>query len=124
MDGNLGQTNIILGIIAAVSVLEAVLIFGAGITMFMVYRRITALINSAEPAMMRVTAILDDAKAVAATVKAETDRVDNAIRSTMHRVDDTVDRVRSNVRSRTSRIVGLVRGARVVLEAMLQSHAA
>ena len=74
--------------------------------------------------MMRVSEILDDAKAVAATVKAETDRVDNAIRSTMHRVDDTVDRVRSNVRSRTSRIVGLVRGARVVLETMLQSRAA
>jgi hypothetical protein len=124
MDGNLGQTNIILGIIAAVSVLEAVLIFGAGIAMFMVYRRITALINSVEPAMIRVNAILDDAKAVAATVKAETDRVDHAIRSTMHRVDDTVDRVRSNVRSRTSRIVGLVRGARVALETMLQSRAA
>jgi len=129
MDGNLGTTNIILGIMAAVSVLEALLIVGVGIALFMVYRRVMTLINSlderyVEPAMMRVNAILDDARTVAATVKAETDRVDHAFQSTMHRVDDTVDRVRSNIRSRTSRIVGFVRGARVVIETMLQSRAA
>jgi len=129
MDGNLGTTNTILGIMAAVSVLEALFIIGAGIAMFLVYRRVMALVDSfderyVEPAMMRVNTILDDARIVAATVKAETQRVDHAINSTMHRVDDTVDRVRSNVRSRTSRIVGFVRGARVALETILQSRAA
>jgi len=39
-------------------------------------------------------------------------------------VDDTADRVRSNVRVKTSRIVGMVRGARVALETMLHSRAA
>ena len=58
------------------------------------------------PAMARVNAILDDVKAVSAKVKEETERVDYAIRSTMDRVDDTADRVRSNVRAKTSRIVG------------------
>ena len=104
MDGNLGQTNIILGIIAAVSVLEALLIFGAGIAMFMVYRRITALMNSAEPAMMRVNAILDDAKAVAATVRAETDRVDNAIRSRPRRTRGA--RNHAAVPRRVTRVAG------------------
>ena len=128
MDGNLGTTNLILGIMAAVSVLEALVLIGAGIAMFKVYRRVTDLFDTADeryvaPAMMRVNAILDDAKSISATVKAETDRVDDAIHSTMHRVDDTVDRVRTNVRSKTSRIVGIVRGARVALEAMLSSAA-
>jgi hypothetical protein len=129
MDGNLGTTNLILGIIAAVSVLEALVLVGAGVAIFLVYRRAMAVVNTMDeryvaPAMLRVNAILDDAKIVSATVKAEANRVDNAIHSTMHRVDDTVDRVRSNVRSKTSRIVGFVRGARVVLETMLNNSRA
>jgi hypothetical protein len=129
MDGNLGTTNLILGIMAAVSVLEALVLIGAGIAMFVAYRRVMDVMNTLDeryvgPAMLRVNAILDDAKSVSATVKAEADRVDYAIHSTMHRVDDTVDRVRSNVRSKTSRIIGFVRGARIAIETMLNSRAA
>jgi hypothetical protein len=127
MDANLGTTNLLLGIMAVVSVLEALLLIGAGIALFMVYRRVMDLVNTLEqrhvaPAMGRVNAILDDVKVVSAKVKEETERVDHAIHSTMDRVDDTVDRVRSNVRAKTSRIVGFVRGLRVVIEGMLHSE--
>jgi hypothetical protein len=71
--------------------------------------------------MRRVNAILDDMKGVSAKVREETERMDHAIRHTMDRVDDTADRVRSNVRARTSRLVGIVRGARVALETLLQT---
>ena len=129
MTGNLATTNLILGIIAAVSVLEALIVVGAGIAAFLAYRRVMSLINGLEerhvaPAMLRVNAILDDAKSVSAKVKEETERVDEAIRTTMHRVDDTADRVRSNVRAKTSRFIGLVHGARVAIETMLHSRAA
>jgi uncharacterized protein YoxC len=129
MDGNLGTTNVILGIMAAVSVLEALLIVGMGVAGYLVYRRVMDLVNGIEerqvaPAMARVNAILDDVKVVSAKVKEEAERVDYAIRSTMDRVDDTADRVRSNVRAKTSRIVGIVRGARVALENILHSRAA
>ena len=108
MDGNLGTTNVILGIMAAVSVLEALLLVGVGVAGYLVYRRVMDLIDGLEtrqvaPAMARVNAILDDVKVVSAKVKEEADRVDYAIRSTMNRVDDTADRVRTNVRARTSR---------------------
>ena len=76
------------------------------------------------PAMARVNAILDDVKAVSTKVKDEAERVDQAIKTTMDRVDDTADRMRSNVREKTSRIVGLMRGVRVAVESMLQSRAA
>ena len=107
------------------SVLEALALMGAGIAGFMVYRRVMALIAGLEsrqvaPAMARVNAILEDVKGVTATVKEEADRMDHKIRSTMERVDDTADRVRSNVRAKTSRVVGFVRGLRVAIEAMLQ----
>jgi uncharacterized protein YoxC len=129
MEGNLGTTNLILGIMAAVSVLEALLIIGMGVAGYLVYRRVMDLVNGIEerqvaPAMARVNAILDDVKVVSAKVKEEAERVDYAIRSTMDRVDDTADRVRSNVRAKTSRIVGIVRGARVALESILHSRAA
>ncbi len=56
-------------------------------------------------------------------MKAETERVDHAINSTIDRVDDTVDRVRWNVRAKTSRIIGIVRGARLAIETMLSRAA-
>jgi len=127
MAGELGTTNLLLGIMAAVSVLEALVIAGAAIGGFMVYRRVMTLIEGLEsrqvaPAMARVNAILDDVKGVTATVKEETSRVDRAIRSTVDRVDDTADRVRSNVRAKTSRVVGFVRGLRVAIETMLRTE--
>ena len=121
---DLSTTNTMLGIMAAVSVLEALLILGVGFAAYRVYSKVITLVNDLEarqvaPAMARVNAILDDVKEVSSKVKEETQRVDSAIRTTMDRVDDTADRVRSNVRAKTSRIVGIVRGARVALEHML-----
>jgi len=123
MEANLATTNLLLGIMAAVSVLEALLLVGAGIAAFVLYRRVTELVVDFEkrvaPTTARVHAILDDVKDVTAKVKEETDRVDHAIRATMDRVDDTADRVRSNVRAKTSQVVGFVRGLRVVIEGIL-----
>ena len=127
MEGNLGTTNIMLGIIAAVSVLEALLVIGLGIAAFLAYRRVMTVVDGLEanhvaPAMARVNAILDDVKGVSARVKEETDRVDYAIRTTMDRVDDTAERMRWNVRAKTSRVVGFLRGLRVALEGLLTSR--
>ena len=129
MAGELGTTNLLLGIMAAVSVLEALLIIGMGIGGFVAYKKVMELVNGIEmrqvaPAMARLNAILDDMKAVSTKVKEETERVDQAIHSTMGRIDDTADRVRSNVRAKTSRVVGFVRGLRVALEGMLHSSEA
>jgi len=126
MSAELGTTNLLLGIMAAVSVLEALALIGAGVGGFILYRRVMDLVAGLEarqvaPAMARVNAILDDVKGVSATVKDETNRVDYAIRSTIERVDDTADRVRSNVRAKTSHVVGFVRGVRAAIEAMLES---
>ncbi len=133
MSGELGTTNLLLGIMAAVSVLEALVIIGIGVAGFMIYRKVMALVDSGltlaqgiearqvAPAMMRVNAILDDVKNVTATVKQETDRVDHAIHTTIDRIDDTADRVRTNVRAKTSAVVGAIRGARLVLQGMLKT---
>jgi hypothetical protein len=73
MESQLGTTNLFLGIMAAVSVLQALVLIGAGIAGFMAYRKAMALVNSLEeqhvaPAMGRVNAILDDVKVVSSKV--------------------------------------------------------
>jgi len=127
MSAELGTTNLLLGIMAAVSVLEALVVIGMGVAGFMAYRRVMELVNGLEtrqiaPTLARVNAILDDVKDVTAKVKEETVRVDQAIHHTMNRIDDTADRVRSNVRAKTSWVVGIVRGLRVAIEGMLQTR--
>lgn len=134
MTPELGTTNLLLGVMAAVSVLEALVVIGVGIAGFIAYRRVMGLIEQftgiaqgiearqVAPAMLRVNAILDDVKGVTAKVKEETERVDHAIHSTIDRIDDTADRVRSNVRTKTSALVGFVRGARIALEHAFRSE--
>lgn len=126
METQLGTTNLLLGIMAAVSLLEALALIAAGVAGWNLYNKVTALVAEVEsrhvaPLMSRVNIILDDVRDVTSTVKDETARVDRAIRSTVERVDDTADRVRSNVRAKTSRVVGFVRGVRVAIETMLRA---
>jgi len=124
MAGELGTTNLLLGIRAAVSVLEALVIVGMGVAGFMAYRKVVALVNGIEtrqvvPAMARVNAILDDVRTVTVTVKDETARVDHAIHATINRIDDTVDRMQLHVRARTSAVAGFFRGLRAAVAVML-----
>jgi hypothetical protein len=123
----LATTNLILGIIAVCAVFEAAVIIAMAIGGYVLYQRVTSLVSEIQekqvgPTMARVDAILDDLKGVSAKVKEETERMDQAIRTTMDRVDDTADRVRSNVRAKTSRIVGVVRGIRAAIESFVQSE--
>jgi len=127
MSGELGTTNLLLAIMAAVSVLEALLMIGLGVGGLMAYRKVMLLVDGIEarqvaPAMARVNAILDDVKTVTAKVKEEAERVDHAIHTTMDRIDDTADRMRSNMRAKTGAVVGFARGLRVAIEWMLHSR--
>jgi len=93
----------------------------------MMYRRAMELVRGlesrqVEPAMARLNAILDDLKEVSATVKEETGRVDQAVRTTIDRVDDTADRVRSNLRVKASWLVGILRGVRAAVEEILNTE--
>jgi hypothetical protein len=125
MQIDLGTTNLLLGIMAVVSLIEAFVIIGLGVGGWIAYRRVIELVNGLElrhvvPVRTKVDAILDDVKGVTLKLKAETERVDDAIRTTIDRVDDTADRVRDNVRLKTSRIVGFIRGLRVAIEDFLE----
>ena len=124
MGGNLETTNVILLVMAIVSVLEALLLIGLGVGGFIIYRRVMQLVNDLEarqiaPLREKVDAILTDVKAVTARVSTQTERVNHAISGTIDRVDDTAERMKSTVREKVNRTVGLVRGVRAVLMSLL-----
>ena len=127
MSGELATTNWLLGIMAAVSVLEGLVIIGVAVAGFMAYRKVMALVDGIEtrqvaPTMARVNTILDDVKTMTTTLREEVERVDHAIHTTMDRIDDTADRLRSNVRGKASAVVGVVRGLRAAIGSMLHSQ--
>jgi len=122
---DLHTTNVLLGIMAAVSVLEALVVIGLAVGGFIAYRRVMQLVNDLEmrqiaPLREKVDAILVDVKAVTARVSQQTERVDHAITGTMDRVDETATRVRLSVRDKVAQATGIVRGVRAILMSVLQ----
>jgi hypothetical protein len=122
----LDTTNMWLGIMAVVAVLEALLLIALGVGGFIVYRRVMALIGDLEsrqvaPLREKVDGILVDVKTITARVSQQTERVDHAISGTMDRVDETAERMKHTVRDRVAQATGFVRGVRAVLMALLGS---
>jgi pyrimidine operon attenuation protein/uracil phosphoribosyltransferase len=81
---NLTTTNVLLGIMAAVSLLEALAVIGLMTAGYFVYRQITSALARIEeqqiaPAAEQVNRILDDIRGVTAVVKEETGRIDSLI---------------------------------------------
>jgi hypothetical protein len=128
---NLDTTNLLLGIMAAVSVLEAILLIGLGVMAYRLYgrtmravreieqRQIAPLVARATTLMTRVDAILGDLRDVTARVSTRTERVDSAIQQTINRVDETAWRVRSSVNSRFQRAAALFYAARAAVDGFL-----
>lgn len=127
MGGDLGTTNLLLGIMAAVSLLEGLVIIGLGIGGFIAYRRVMALVNDLEarhivPLTDRVNGILDDVKAITARVEQQAARVDHAIAGTMDRVDHTADRVKNSVWTQVDRMSAVVRGVRAAVASVMSGN--
>ena len=127
---DLHTTNILLGIMAAVSVLEGLLLIGVGVGGFLMYRKAMTLVSDIEarqiaPLREKVDAILTDVHAISARVSKQSERVDHAVTGTIDRVDETAARVRAGVHDKVNQAAGVVRGVRAVIMSMLhhESHA-
>jgi pyrimidine operon attenuation protein/uracil phosphoribosyltransferase len=127
MMGDLHTTNVVLTVMAVVSVLEALVLIGIAIGGFMVYRRIMQLVNDLEqrqiaPVRAKVDAILGDVKTLTARVSEEAERVDHAIHGTINRVDDTAEHLKSTVRDKVSYVAGVIRGVRAAIVSLLHTE--
>jgi hypothetical protein len=122
---DLHTTNVLLAIMAAVSVLEGLLLIGVGVGGFLMYRRATQLVADLEarqiaPLREKVDAILTDVQAITARVAKQSERVDQAVTGTIDRVDETAARVRAGVHDKVSQAAGVVRGVRAVIMSLLR----
>lgn len=131
MDPNLASilhtTNTMLGVMAGVMVLEALVCIGMAVGAFIAYRKVTTLMNDLEarqiaPLRAKVDGILTDVRSVTARVSHQTEKVDHAISGTMERVDDTAERVKSTVTERIHYAMGVVRGIRAVFLSLFGSE--
>lgn len=125
---DLGTTNVMLGIMAGVAVLEALVLIGMAAGGFLMYRRAVQLATDLEarqiaPLREKVDAILGDLRRITARVTDQTERVDQAITGTMERVDVTAERVRSSVREKVNQAVGVARGVRAVVMSLVGNGA-
>ena len=126
--GNLDTTNLLLGIMAAVSVLEALLLVAVGVMAYRLYsrametvkeieqRQVAPLVARVHVLMEKVDSVLGDVKEVTARVTKQTERVDSAIHGTIDRVDETAARVKSSVASQVGRVFAFINGARSVMD--------
>ena len=124
--GDLHDTNVALFIMAAVSVLEALVLIAIGIGGWMVYRRAMQLVNDLEarqiaPVREKVDAILGDVKSLTARVNSEAERVDQAIHGTINRVDNTAEHLKSTVMDKVNDAAGVIRGIRAAIVSVLQT---
>lgn len=133
VEGNLDTTNLLLGIMAAVSVLEALVIVGLAVMGYRAYsttmqmvqdieqRHVAPLVAKVNSLMATVDGVVADVKGITSRVGAQTERVDSAIRSTIDRVDETADHVRTSVAERMQRVVGVMRGVRVAMDTLFHA---
>jgi hypothetical protein len=126
---DLGTTNLLLGIMAVVSVIEGLLLIGMGVGGFILYRRVTTAVNDIEqrhvaPLSAKVNSILGDVQAGTARVQTQAASVDTAITDTMDRVDSTAARVKYTLRDRIDQLAAVAHAFREVVGSLFERRAA
>jgi hypothetical protein len=113
IDGNLNTTNVLLAVMATVSVLQALVLLAAAILGYRLYRQTMQTVRDIEerqiaPLAERVQVLIARVDAILADVKDVTGRVTRGT----ERVNATAGRVRAAVTSRASQVAGFVHALR------------
>jgi hypothetical protein len=120
-DSSLGTTNLLLGVMAAVSLLQAMVLVGAATAAWKLYHRTLEAVADArrqvEPLAARVGEIADrldgvarDVRHVSSSVAAATTRAETVIDTAATIVGGGLDGIRASAAKRTLRLYGLARG--------------
>jgi hypothetical protein len=142
---DLTTTNMLLGIMAAVSLLEGIALIAAGLMGMRMYRQLSEQIQGVEqrhlmPLTNRMLPLIDETKALATQAapvieeakvvmksvqrmaeRAEhsLSRMDHAVQGTLDTAEQAVDKVQGGVRRTAGTVVGVVRGVRTAIETFL-----
>ncbi len=127
MTVDLTTTNVLLGIMAFVSLLEAIALIGAGVMALRLYRQMTAQLDTLEqrhvaPLAAQANEILAHVKAISGRVQNKAERLDHAVEQTVDKANAAVDRMQGGVRKSTDVVVGVVRGVRTAVDTFLNTN--
>lgn len=127
MPGSLDTTNTMLAIIAAVSVLQALVLIGAGIMGLKLYRTATETLRELDerrvkPLAARVDGILAQVQHLTDRVQQRAAKVEAAIDDTVGRVDQTATKVRSSVHETVHAVSEAVTGIRSAIVNVLTTE--
>ena len=120
---SLTTTNVWLGILAIISLLEFLMIVAAGFFAYQMYRRVMATIETVErvhvaPLRARVDALLDEVQAVTDKVKHAQESVE---RCSSARHAGTGSMVAGAVRSKTWPIIGIIQGLKTAANTVIKN---
>src|SRR5579859_7640859 len=120
-------TRALLGLLAVVSVLQAIVLVAFAIAAFVIYRRLSRVADDLEarqlvPAIARARVALDRVERVSGLLRRDAERVDHRFATVVLRLDDTLGLVRQGVQIKISPIVGVIRGARTAIASLLSDR--
>jgi len=117
---DLTMTNVWLGVLAVISLIEFLMIAAAGLLAYKAYRQVMTVVDNVErvhiaPLRARVDAILDEVETITGKVK----QAQNSVTAVLHGAAHAGTAVAGTVKSKTWPIIGLIRGVRVAANAIL-----
>lgn len=134
IEGSLNTTNVLLGIMATVSVLQALLLIGAGILALRVYRQMLKTISDIEERQIApltaavadvvgtVDGILGDVKDVTARVARQTGRVEDSVQHTVDFAEDTARRAFGSAAPQVLRAAKLAFGVTCAIQGLFKGR--
>jgi hypothetical protein len=120
---DLTMTNVWLGILAVISLIEFLMIAAAGLFAYKAYKQVRATVEAVErvhiaPLRARVDAILDEVEVITGKVKHAQDSVSSAL----HTAANAGNILAGTVRSRTWPILGIIKGVRTAAATLLDKE--
>ena len=120
---DLTTTNVWLAILAIVSFIEFLMIAAAGLFAYKAYKQVMTVVENVErvhiaPLRARVDAILDEIEVITGKVKQAQDSVSAAF----HAATTAGSILAGTVKSKTWPILGMIKGVRMVANALLQKN--
>jgi hypothetical protein len=120
---NIETTNLFLGIMAGVSLLQFLMLVTALIVGYRAYRRVSERFDLFDqerlaPIAEKAQAVVQDVQRLTSQVASQTERVEQALNHTAERFEERAERVKTNVRRR---VVPMVAAVRTFKDAMRQN---
>jgi hypothetical protein len=120
---DLTMTNVWLGILAVISLIEFLMIAAAGLLAYKAYKQMLNVVETVErvhiaPLRARVDALLDEVEVITGKVRHAQDSVAAALHTATH----AGSMIAGSMKSKTWPVIGMIRSVRTVAAALMEKN--